>query len=61
MYVNKGTDTPDMLIATIDNQVIGYAHVFWRWEEENNTFVFLPLGWILPQWRRKGIGTTLLS
>jgi GNAT superfamily N-acetyltransferase len=61
MYVNKGTDTPDMLIATIDNQVVGYAHVFWRWEEENNTFVFLHLGWILPQWRRKGIGTALLS
>ena len=22
LYVNKGTDTPDMLIATIDNQVM---------------------------------------
>ena len=61
LYVNKGMDTPDMLIATIDNQVIDYAHVFWRWEEEKNTLVFLHLGWILPQWRRKGIGTALLS
>jgi len=61
MYTHEGADTPDMLIATIDNQVIGYAHVFWRWEEENNTSVFLHLGWVLPQWRRKGIGTMLLS
>jgi mycothiol synthase len=61
MYVDKGVDTPDMLIATIDDQVIGYAHVFWRWEERNHTYVFLHLGWILPQWRGKRIGTALLA
>lgn len=60
MYVNQGVNTPDMLIATLDDQVIGYAHVFWRWEERNKTYVFLHLGWILPQWRGKGIGTVLL-
>lgn len=61
MYVNEDTDTSDMLMATIDNQVIGSVHVFWRWEEEKNTFVFLHLGRVLPQWRRKGPGRALLA
>jgi mycothiol synthase len=48
----------DCLIAEIDGQVIGYTWVTW-WEE-GTVKLFLHLGWLVPEWRRKGIGRALL-
>jgi ribosomal protein S18 acetylase RimI-like enzyme len=49
----------DVLIAEKDGKVIGYNHVCW-WTEEDGTWLYLHLGYLLPQWRNKGIGTTML-
>lgn len=53
-------DSPDLLLAEIDNQIVGYNHVFWRWTEATGVHVYLHLGYLLPQWRGKGIGTCML-
>lgn len=61
LYSGAQAGGPDMLLATIDEQVIGYAETLSRWEEKNNLYVFLHGGYVLPQWRGKGIGTALLG
>lgn len=50
--------SPDMLLAEVDGQLIGYNHVG-CWTEEDGTAVYLHLGWLLPEWRGKGIGTAM--
>lgn len=52
------TPTEDCLLAEISGQVIGYTWLTW-WTE-NAVELFLHLGWLVPEWRRKGIGRTLL-
>lgn len=51
---------PDLLIATIDEQIIGYAHALWRWTEVTGERVYLHLGYVLPAWRGRGIGSAML-
>lgn len=51
---------PDLLITTIDEQIIGYAHVMWRWTEVMGERVYLHLGYVLPAWRGRGIGSAML-
>ncbi|HEY7349271.1 MAG TPA: GNAT family N-acetyltransferase [Ktedonobacterales bacterium] len=51
--------TPDLLIAEVAGQVIGYNHVLWRWTEVTGTRVYLHLGYLLPAWRGKGIGQAM--
>jgi mycothiol synthase len=53
-------DSPDLLLAEVDRQIVGYNHVFWRWTEVTGTRVYLHLGYLLPQWRGKGIGSAML-
>ncbi|MEO7908730.1 MAG: GNAT family N-acetyltransferase [Roseiflexaceae bacterium] len=52
--------SPDLLLAEIDNQIVGYNHVFWHWAEVTGVRVYLHLGYLLPQWRGKGIGSCML-
>jgi mycothiol synthase len=52
--------SPDLLLAQIDDQIVGYNHVLWRWTEVTGTRVYLHLGYLLPEWRGKGIGRSLL-
>jgi mycothiol synthase len=49
----------DCLLAEVDGKVIGYTWLAW-WEEMNGTKLYLQLGWLIPEWRRKGIGRALL-
>jgi ribosomal protein S18 acetylase RimI-like enzyme len=49
----------DCLIVEVDGQVIGYTWVTW-WKEMNGTKLYLHLGWLVPEWRRKGIGRAVL-
>ncbi|GER90365.1 putative acetyltransferase, GNAT [Dictyobacter vulcani] len=49
----------DCLFVEINGEVIGYSWIDW-WTESNGIQLYLLLGWILPEWRRKGIGRTLL-
>lgn len=54
-------DSPDLLVVEINQQIVGYNHVFWRWTEVTGTRVYLHLGYLLPEWRGKGIGSAMLS
>ena len=55
------TGNPDLLIVTMHQQVIGYNHVFWRWTEVTGVRVYLHLGFLIPEWRGKGIGMAMLG
>ncbi len=46
-------------VAQVNAQVIGYS-VLESWPEDDGTWVYLIQGWVLPEWRGKGIGTALL-
>jgi mycothiol synthase len=47
------------LVAQIDDLVVGYSQIV-GWPEGDGTWVYLTLGWVLPEWRGKGIGTAML-
>ena len=49
----------DLMIAEVDGQAVGYGRV--RWAEENGQRCFSLTGFLLPEWRRKGIGLALLN
>ena len=52
---------PDLLLVTMYDQLIGYAHVCWRWTEVTGVRVYLHLGYLLPIWRGRGIGQAMLG
>lgn len=47
------------LVAQVAERVVGYSRVI-SWPEEDGTWVYLSLGWLLPSWRGQGIGTAML-
>ncbi len=47
------------LVAQVGEQVVGYACIDF-WPEADGTRVYLTLGWVLPDWRGLGIGTSML-
>lgn len=49
----------DVLFAEVDGQPIAYSRVFWDRLEEGIR-VYTSFGFVLPEWRRKGIGTAML-
>ena len=48
-----------MLFAEVDGEVVGYSRVWWALEGSGQWIGF-QLGNVLPEWRHKGIGSTLL-
>jgi ribosomal protein S18 acetylase RimI-like enzyme len=50
----------DMLFAEIDGEVIAYSRVFWR-AEPSGTHIYNIIGFLLPEWRRKGIGRAMFK
>jgi ribosomal protein S18 acetylase RimI-like enzyme len=46
-------------VAEVDGVVAGYGRII-EWQEADGMWVYLALGWVLPQWRGNGIGTALL-
>ena len=48
----------DMLFAEMNNEVIGYSRGFWR-QEENGPRIYGSTGFLVPAWRRKGIGASM--
>ncbi len=50
----------DMLFAEVDGEVVGYARCWWEVEGSGHWIGF-QLGYVLPAWRHKGIGSTLLN
>jgi ribosomal protein S18 acetylase RimI-like enzyme len=45
----------DVLLAEVDGQVISYNRVAWR-AEATGARIYLNFGFLLPEWRRQGIG-----
>lgn len=50
----------DMLFAEIDGEVIAYNRVFWK-AEPSGTHIYYLFGFLLPEWRRKGIGRAMFK
>lgn len=50
----------DMIFVEMNHEVIGYGRCYWR-KEENGPHVYGSVGYLMPAWRRKGIGTTMLE
>lgn len=50
----------DMLMAEIDDHLIGYTRVFWN-QQEDGIYIYNTFGFLLPEWRHKGIGTAMLN
>jgi mycothiol synthase len=48
----------DMLLVEVDEQLIAYNRVFWE-KQEDGTALYILFGYLLPAWRRKGIGTAM--
>lgn len=49
----------DMIFAEMNNEVIAYSRGFWL-QEENGPRIYNLFGFLVPAWRRKGIGSTML-
>lgn len=50
----------DMFFVQIEDQPVAYGRVAWYEESEGN-IIYYALGWVVPEWRRKGIGTAILK
>ncbi len=51
--------TQDVLLAEIRGDLVGYVRMNWL-HSSNGDVIFRHHGCVLPEWRRKGIGSTLL-
>ena len=49
----------DILIAEIEGEIIGYNRVFWD-KLDDGTRTYTLFGFLLPKWRRRGIGRAML-
>ena len=49
----------DMIFAEVNGEVIGYSRAFW-WEETNGPRIYSFVGFLVPAWRRQGIGRAML-
>lgn len=50
----------DMLFAEMDGEVIGYNRVWWD-RQEDGVYTYGVVGFLRPDWRRKGIGSAMLK
>lgn len=49
----------DIVIVEMSGEVIGYSKLGW-WTENDGTWLYLHLGYLVPKWRGRGIGTAML-
>jgi GNAT superfamily N-acetyltransferase len=48
------------LVVQIHERVVGYSQIE-SWHEDDGVWVYFIGGWVLPEWRGKGIGTAMLN
>jgi len=60
-YANLHNSDPhrDMLFAEVDGQVVGYTRVLW-WDEREGVRRYWAFGFLVPEFRRQGLGTAML-
>jgi mycothiol synthase len=49
----------EWLVAQAADRAAGYGRIA-VWQENDGMWVYLLLGWVLPEWRGRGIGTAIL-
>src|SRR5438477_12270016 len=49
----------DVLMAEVDGKMIAYTRLFWE-AEPDGTRIYFHYGFMLPEWRGKGIGSAML-
>ena len=61
-YANLKNSDPyhDVVMVEMNGKLIGYKRVLW-WSELDGTHIYCHFGFIVPEWRGKGIGTALFS
>ena len=61
-YVKSSGFDPerDVVIAESDGQIVGYARGWWL-QEVGGAYLYRQLGFVVPAWRRNGIGRALLE
>ncbi len=50
----------DMLFAEVEGEPAGYARVFWK-DEHEGPRLYIHLGFVVPAWRRRGLGRRILA
>ena len=60
-HLNNCDPYTDMLFAEINGEVIGYQRVWWDQLNDGVTRTYSGIGFLLPAWRRKGIGTAMFQ
>jgi len=50
----------DLLIAEVNGRVVAYNRVFWS-KQWDGTLTYTTFGFMLPEWRRKRIGTAMFN
>ena len=58
-HLNNCDPTKDMLFIEVDNKVVGYTRVEWFVNSDGEWLGF-NLAFLLPEWRRKGLGRVML-
>jgi len=65
-HLTNSVPSTDMIFATIDQgdgaepEVIGYARAWWQ-DEASGLRLYSSVGFLTPQWRRKGIGSAMMG
>ncbi|MFN8444742.1 MAG: GNAT family N-acetyltransferase [Caldilineaceae bacterium] len=58
-YLSNCDPYQDMIVAEINGEMIGYSRGWW-FAEENGPHLYAFVGFLVPAWRRQGIGTGML-
>jgi mycothiol synthase len=59
-HLHHSNPETDMLLAEIDGQVVGYSRVWWDIDLYAQQWTGFQVAFVLPDWRRKGIGSAFL-
>jgi mycothiol synthase len=49
----------DMVLAEVDGKLVGFSRVFWE-RQLDGTRTYLHFGFVLPEWRGKGLGRAMI-